>query len=209
MEAYKIPTRDAEAEFVEKKSRFIGRIWVTETEEEALERIKAMRQKHWDATHNVYAYIIHGGPTRFSDDGEPGGTAGMPVLEVLRGRELENVCCVVTRYFGGTLLGTGGLVRAYSRAARDAAQAAGCSVKQVWQRIDLPAPYSEFERLRQETERAGGILLDTEYSAQILMHVMLPKAAASAFLNRITDVTSGRVRGEAGAEEYRAFPTEK
>ena len=127
MESYKVPTCSAKAEFVEKKSRFIGRIWVTETEEEALDRIKEMRQQHWDATHNVYAYIIHDGPMRYTDDGEPQGTAGMPVLEVLRGQNLENVCCVVTRYFGGTLLGTGGLIRAYGRAARDAVQAAGIS----------------------------------------------------------------------------------
>ncbi len=206
MESYLVPSRDAEAEFTEKKSRFIGRIWVTETEDEALSCIKAMRQQHWDATHNVYAYIIHGGPTRYSDDGEPQGTAGMPVLEVLRGQKLENVCCVVTRYFGGTLLGTGGLVRAYGRAAKDAVSQAGLALKQVWNKIDLILPYSFFERLRQETERFEGQILDVEYSADICLHLILPSARTEEFLARVTDLTGGKVNGLIVGEEYRAFP---
>ena len=145
MDEYRVPTRDAESEFVEKKSRFIGRIWVVENEQQALEQIKNMQKQHWDATHNVYAYIIHDGPTRYTDDGEPQGTAGMPVLEVLRGAGVENVLCVVTRYFGGTLLGTGGLVRAYGRAAKDALRAAGISLKRIWRKLDLLLPYSYYE----------------------------------------------------------------
>ena len=208
MESYKVPTSSAKAEFVEKKSRFIGRIWVTETEEEALDRIKEMRQQHWDATHNVYAYIIHDGPMRYTDDGEPQGTAGMPVLEVLRGQNLENVCCVVTRYFGGTLLGTGGLVRAYGRAARDAVQAAGISVKQLWKKIDLILPYNLFERLRQEVERFGGQIAETEYSADICLHTLLPAVRTEAFLDRVRDISAGRVEGLVTGEEYRALPVE-
>lgn len=119
------PHRPAAETMIEKKSRFTGRIWPVETEEEALAHIKKTRDEFWDATHNVYAYIIKGGATRYSDDGEPGGTAGMPVLNVLRQAEISNVCCVVTRYFGGTLLGAGGLVRAYGRAAKLALDAAG------------------------------------------------------------------------------------
>lgn len=204
MEAYRVPAKDAESEFVEKKSRFIGRIWVTETEEEALEHLKDMRQKHWDATHNVFAYIIHGGPTRYSDDGEPQGTAGMPVLEVLRGSGVENVCCIVTRYFGGTLLGTGGLVRAYGKAARDALNEAGIALKQLWKRLDLILPYSFFERLRQETERFGGIVDDTEYGADICLHVLLPADRTAAFAARVTDLTRGAVTPVETGEEFRA-----
>lgn len=206
MDAYKIPAQDAEAEFVEKKSRFIGRIWITDTEEEALAHLKDMRQQHWDATHHVYAYIIHDGPTRYSDDGEPQGTAGMPVLEVLRGSGVENVCCIVTRYFGGTLLGTGGLVRAYGKAAKDALQAAGIARKQVWKQMDLILPYSYFERLRQEVERYGGFVSDTEYSADICLHVLLPEAQAAAFSARVTDLTRGSVRAVEIGEELRAVP---
>ena len=108
MKEYLVPTGDGEAQFIERRSRFIGHIFLTETEEEALARLKQMREQYWDATHNVYAYIIRDGATRFSDDGEPGGTAGMPVLQVLQREELYNVTCVVTRYFGGILLGAGG-----------------------------------------------------------------------------------------------------
>lgn len=204
MDSYKVPSGDSETEFVEKKSRFIGRIWVTETEAEALEHLKAMRQQHWDATHNVWAYIIHGGPTRYSDDGEPQGTAGLPVLEVLRGAGVENVCCIVTRYFGGTLLGTGGLVRAYGRSARDALQAAGIARKQLWKQLDLILPYSFFERLRQEVERFGGIVSDTEYSADICIHSLLPADRAPDFRARVIDLTRGAVTPIEIGEEYRA-----
>ena len=194
MESYRVPAHDSEAEFVEKKSRFIGRIWVCETEEQALAHLKDMRQQHWDATHNVFAYVIHGGPTRYSDDGEPQGTAGMPVLDVLRGQGLENVCCVVTRYFGGTLLGTGGLVRAYSRAARDAVDAAGISVMRQWQKLDLIVPYTFFERVKQETERFGGQVLDVEYSADVCIHMMLPLEAAEGYSAAIRDLSAGAIR---------------
>lgn len=209
MKEFFVPTGDAESEFVEKRSRFIGRIWVTETEEEALAHIKEMRQQHWDARHNVYAYIIHDGPTRYSDDGEPQGTAGMPVLEVLRGQNLENVCCVVTRYFGGILLGTGGLVRAYSRSAKDAVSAAGISVKRIWKKIDLVLPYTFFDRLRQEVERSEGQILDTEYGADICLHTILPNEQADAFLNRVRDLTAGKVEGVVSGEEFRAFPVKE
>ena len=130
----------------------------------------------------------------------------MPVLEVLRGQKLENVCCVVTRYFGGTLLGTGGLVRAYGRAAKDAVSQAGLALKQVWNKIDLILPYSFFERLRQETERFEGQILDVEYSADICLHLILPSARTEEFLARVTDLTGGKVNGLIVGEEYRAFP---
>ncbi len=111
MDEYLVPTGYGEDEFIEKKSRFIGRVWLVESEEEALARIQEMKKQHYDATHNCWAYIIRDGAVRFSDDGEPGGTAGMPILQTLQREELNNIVCVVTRYFGGILLGAGGLVR--------------------------------------------------------------------------------------------------
>ena len=112
-EDYLTPAAYGEAELIEKRSRFIGRVWPVESEAEALEHLKEIRARHWDATHNVYAYILReGGTMRYSDDGEPQGTSGMPTLTVFRAKEIQNVLCVVTRYFGGILLGTGGLVRA-------------------------------------------------------------------------------------------------
>ena len=209
MEEYLVPTKDAAAEFTERRSRFIGRIWVTEDEADALACIKSMREQHWDATHNVYAYIIRNGPTRYSDDGEPQGTAGMPVLEVLRREGLYNVCCVVTRYFGGILLGAGGLVRAYAKAAKDAVDAAGISVKRVWKRAALHLPYTYFERLRLELERNGGLLNGVEYGADVCMEVLLPEAGYDAFCGRVVDLTSGKVAPELLGEEYRAFPLKK
>lgn len=206
MEEYLVPSQDAITEFTERRSRFIGHIWVTDTEEEALERIKAMREKHWDATHNVYAYIIKDGATRYSDDGEPQGTAGMPVLEVLRREGLHNVCCVVTRYFGGILLGAGGLVRAYAKSAKDTIDAAGISVKRVWNRIEIACPYNLYERLARETAAQEGIVDDTQFGADVLLTVLLPQAKTQTFLTRIADLSGGTVTGTVLSEEYRAFP---
>ena len=107
MEEYLVPTQFGEDEFIEKKSRFIGRVWPVDTEEEALARIQEMKKQHYEATHNCWAYIIKDGAVRFSDDGEPGGTAGMPMIQVLQREGLHNIVCVVTRYFGGILLGAG------------------------------------------------------------------------------------------------------
>ena len=125
MEEYLVPSGYGEDEFTEKKSRFIGRIWPVESEAEAVERVQQMEKEFAGAAHNCWAYIIKDGPTRFSDNGEPGGTAGLPMTLVLQKEQLFNVVCVVTRYFGGILLGSGGLVRAYTKAAKIAVNAAG------------------------------------------------------------------------------------
>lgn len=206
MDEYLIPTKDAEAEFVEKRSRFIGRIWHTETEEEAIAHIKKMREQHWDATHNVYAYIIKDGPTRFSDDGEPGGTAGMPTLQVLQREGLHDVCCVVTRYFGGILLGAGGLVRAYTKGAKIAVDAAGKSMKRVWDVIYLPVPYSWYERMKQEIAAYEGVLRDTQYGADVELEVLTPEGRTKEFLDRVVDISAGTLEGMITGQEYRAFP---
>lgn len=206
MTEYLVPTCDADAEFVEKRSRFIGHIFLTETEEEALARLKQMRETYWDATHNVYAYIIRDGATRFSDDGEPGGTAGMPVLQVLQREGMFNVTCVVTRYFGGILLGAGGLVRAYAHSAKLALDAAGKSVKRVWTNVYLPCPYSWYERIRLEVTAFGGILRNTDFGADVSLDLLLPEQQVKPFLERVTDLTAGTVEGMIGESEYRAFP---
>ena len=206
MEEYLVPTRDAQDEFVEKRSRFIGYLFHTPTEEEAVARIKEMREKHWDATHNVYAYIIHKGPTRFSDDGEPGGTAGMPTLQVLQREGLEDVCCVVTRYFGGILLGTGGLVRAYAHGAKIAVDAAGKSIRRIWDVIYLPVPYSWYERMLQEIQRFGGVVRETQFGADVELEVLTPQGQTQDFLARVVDLSAGTLEGMVAGQEYRAFP---
>jgi uncharacterized YigZ family protein len=206
VEEFLVPTADALAEFTEKRSRFLGHIFLTDTEEAALACIRQVRQRHYDATHNVYAYVLHGGTERCSDDGEPQGTAGVPVLEVLRRAQVSNVCCVVTRYFGGILLGAGGLVRAYAKSASQALAAAGLSRMQCWTQVALSCPYALFERVKLCAERLGGQLSGAEYGEQILLRYALPEAQAAVFVQEITDLSCGKVRAEAGGQEYRAFP---
>ena len=209
MDEYLVPTKAADAEYTVQRSRFIGHVWPAENEEEALALLKQTREKYWNANHNVYAYIIHGGATRYSDDSEPQGTAGMPVLDVLRKTGLENVLCVVTRYFGGILLGAGGLVRAYTKSASLAVDAAGISKKQVWVAVDVPCAYALYERLRRTAEESGGLVADTEFGAEVLLHVLVPRTAKEDFLAGVVDASLGQTAGQVKGEEYRAFPVER
>ena len=206
MEEYLVPTDFGEDEFVEKKSRFIGRVWPVETEEEALAKIQEMKKQHYDATHNCWAYIIKDGAVRFSDDGEPGGTAGMPMIQVLQREGLNNIVCVVTRYFGGILLGAGGLVRAYTKGAKIAVDAAGKSMKRVWSVLYVPCPYTFYERVKLEVAAFEGIIRDTQFGAEVELEILVAEGKAQAFLDALTDMTAGTVEGMETAKEYRAFP---
>lgn len=201
-----MPTGYGEDEFVEKKSRFIGRVWPVDTEEEALAKIQEMKRQHYDATHNCWAYVIKDGPMRFSDDGEPGGTAGNPMMQVLQRENLYNVVCVVTRYFGGILLGAGGLVRAYTKGAKIAIDAAGKSMKRVWTVLYVPCPYTYYERVKLEVEAFGGIIRSTEFGAEVELEILLAENQAQPFLDRLTDMTAATVEGMETGKEYRAFP---
>ncbi len=206
MDEYLVPTQFGMDEFTEKKSRFIGRIFPAETEEEALEKIQEMKKQHYDATHNCWAYIIKDGAVRFSDDGEPGGTAGMPMLQVLQREGLYNVVCVVTRYFGGVLLGAGGLVRAYTKGAKIAVDAAGKSMKRVWTALYLPCPYSYYERVKLEIAAFGGIIRNTEFSSEVELEILLAENSTEPFLQRLTDMSAATVQAIETGKEYRAFP---
>lgn len=208
MDEYLVPTDFGEDVFIEKKSRFIGRVWPVETEEEALAHIAAMKKQHYDATHNCWAYIIRDGAVRFSDDGEPGGTAGMPMLQVLQKEGLYNICCVVTRYFGGILLGAGGLVRAYTKGAKIAVDAAGKSMKRVWTVVYLPCPYTWYDRVKLEVGAFGGIVRSTEFGAEVDMELLFSEAQVAAFQEKLTDMTAGTVETMVLGQEYRAFPIE-
>ena len=206
LKEYLVPTGYGEDEFVEKKSRFIGRVWPVESEEEALAKIQEMKKQHYDATHNCWAYVIQDGPMRFSDDGEPGGTAGNPMMQVLQREQLYNVVCVVTRYFGGVLLGAGGLVRAYTKGAKIAIDAAGKSMKRVWNVLYLPCPYTYYERVKLEVEAYGGIIRTTDFGAEVELEILLSREQTQPFLDRITDMTAGTVEAMETGQEYRAFP---
>ena len=208
MEEYLVPTGFGEDEFTEKKSRFIGRVWLVESEEEAQERILQMKKQHADATHNCWAYIIKDGPVRFSDDGEPGGTAGNPMMQVLQRERLFNVVCVVTRYFGGILLGAGGLVRAYMKGAKIAVDAAGKSMKRVWSVLYVPCPYAFYDRVKLEIAAFGGIIRKTDFTSEVELEILVAEAQAQPFLDRLKDMSAGTMEGMEIAREYRAFPVD-
>ena len=206
---YKTIARRCEARFIEKKSEFIGYLCPVQTEEQAVAFIEEIRAMHRKATHNCYAYILReNNAARHSDDGEPGGTAGMPMLQVLQREGLYNVVCVVTRYFGGILLGAGGLVRAYTKGAKIAVDAAGKSMKRVWTAVYVPCPYPFYERVRLEAAAFGGILRKTDFGAEVELELLFPEEQVSAFLEKLTDLSSGTVEGMETGREYRAFPVE-
>ena len=206
MTEYYIPTGPSEAEFVEKRSRFIGHVWPVDSEEEARARIEETKKKHYDARHNCWCYLLRDGPVRYSDDGEPQGTAGQPMLNVFQREGVVNVCCVVTRYFGGILLGAGGLVRAYTQSAKDALDAAGVSVVRRWVEVLLPCSYAQFERVKLETEKFGGVIADTDYGADVALTVLLPEERAEACLAHLLDATAGTVEGMVCGERFQAVP---
>ena len=206
MKEYLVPTGDGEAQFIERRSRFIGHIFLTETEEEALARLKQMREQYWDATHNVYAYIIRDGATRFSDDGEPGGTAGMPVLQVLQREELYNVTCVVTRYFGGILLGAGGLVRAYSHAAKLAVDAAERMVMSECAELSAMFSYDQYGRIERLLAKYGARTLGSDYAADVTLRLLMKANRVEAFQRDLAELTAGRVTACVEDRRYDCMP---
>ena len=210
MAEYYIPAQDSETEFSEKRSRFIGHVWHVETEEEAREKIAEMKAKYYDARHNCWCYLSReGGITRYSDDGEPQGTAGQPMLEVFRREGVENVCCVVTRYFGGILLGTGGLLRAYTKSAKDTLTAAGVAVVRQWADTVIECPYNLFERMKLEIAAVQGILGEIEYGAQVRIPALLPLEQWPAYEARVTELPAGQLAPELLGEVFKAVPTQE
>lgn len=207
MTEYFVPTGNSETEFVEKRSRFIGHIWPVESEEEARGHIEKMKKKYHDARHNCWCYRLkEGGVERYSDDGEPQGTAGQPMLGVFQKEGVTNVCCVVTRYFGGILLGAGGLVRAYTQSAKDALDAAGISVVRRWVEVTAVCPYNLFERMKLEVDAVGGVLGDVEYAADVTVHALLPEDMVEDFSARVIELTSGAAEAEVVGEAFKAVP---
>ena len=206
MTEYYIPTQSSESEFVEKRSRFIGHVWRVESEEEARAHIEEMKKRYYDARHNCWCYIIKDGPERYSDDGEPQGTAGIPMLEVMRREGVTNIVCVVTRYFGGILLGAGGLLRAYTKSAKDALDAAGISVVRRWVEADVPCSYSQMEKLKVELQGCGALIGDVEYGASVVIKILMPEEEAADIKARIFDVSAGSVKVIDTGESFRAVP---
>ena len=206
MTEYYIPTQESEATFVEKRSEFLGHVWRVESEEEARAHIEATKKKHYDARHNCWCYIIRGGAVRYSDDGEPQGTAGQPMLNVFQREGVENVCCVVTRYFGGILLGAGGLVRAYTQSAKDALDAAGISVVRRWVAMEVPCSYAMFERARLEVAAFDGVIENVDYGADVVLSALLPEEKAADFAAHILDASAGTIEVLEAGEEFKDVP---
>lgn len=207
MEEYLIPAGFGEIEYIEKRSRFIGRVWPVQTEAQALEHLRAMREQHWDASHNVYAYSIkQGGIMRYSDDGEPSGTSGMPVLDVFRKAGIQDFCCVVTRYFGGILLGAGGLVRAYSKSAALALEAAGRARMTRLLTVSLICSYPQYDRLRAELARYDARIESTQFGADVELTLSMTPDNFEKFHPRVTELTAATALCEVTGQALRPVP---
>ena len=205
-ESYKTVEKEANDELTEKRSRFIGYCKPVKTEEEAIQYINSIKSKHWDARHNVYAYCIQEGQIkRYSDDGEPQGTAGVPVLEVLTKNRITDVVVVVTRYFGGILLGTGGLVRAYSASAKKAVEAANiinmvrCSV------CTLVCDYNRYGKVSSLIPQSGGIIDESSFGSDVSITFHIRSDYLERFNRLLADATCGELCSNAEYEDYFAM----
>jgi len=209
---YMMPSGHGKAEYVEKRSRFIGQVWPVTSEEEARALVAKTKAQYHDARHNCWCCLIRGedgqaAAARYADDGEPQGTAGLPMLEVFRRGGVENVLCVVTRYFGGILLGTGGLSRAYAHAAKLALEAAGVAEMRARTAMEIVCPYGLLDRVKNEIERCGGALEQAEYGADVMITAVFDDDQAPAFAQRLSDMSSGAVKSRVIGRKYAAIKT--
>ena len=204
MTSYSTAARLGTAEYEDKKSRFLSHVRSVESEHDAKAFIEEIRKKYPDATHHVYAYILReGNILRWSDDGEPGGTSGQPTLSVLQGAGLTDVCCVTARYFGGTLLGSGGLVRAYSSAARMAVAEAGTARMTPWRKGTFACSYAQFERLRRLLEDRGARVEETSFGADVEIIFSAPENQCEAVGDAVRNATAGELQVRYGESVFR------
>lgn len=200
---------EATAEFVDRKSRFIAQLVHVASEQEASEHLARVRSRHFDARHNVPAWILASGAERASDDGEPQRTSGMPTLEVLRGAGLRDVCCVTTRYFGGTLLGPGGLVRAYTAAAQAAIEEARAAGQLVEMTSVVPAevrmPYARYEQVLRLVEQAGGKVADSVFTDEVALSLVFRAGNEAGFVAAFTELMNGSPQLSVGTPHFAEF----
>ncbi|NLC73499.1 MAG: YigZ family protein [Ruminococcaceae bacterium] len=201
---YLVPASDAVSEYIVKKSQFIAHVKRISSEEEALSFIDEIKNRHPDATHNVWAYCTRDGAIRWSDDGEPGGTAGSPTMGVFRSANVCDVCCVVTRYFGGILLGSGGLVRAYSKAASEALSIAGIARVVLWSEICVKCSYSLYERVCRVFESFGNLpeKLKSDFAEDVSVIGIVPSDDVKSFTHEITQLSSATATVSVLGEAY-------
>lgn len=197
---------EANDEFIERKSRFIGYVKPVTTQEDAVAFINEIKSKHWDATHNVYAYVLREGQVRrYSDDGEPQGTAGIPVLDVLLKENVTDCVVVATRYFGGTLLGAGGLVRAYSHTAKIAVDAGGIVTMKLCKILKVTCDYNFYGRLNSLIPEMGGVIDDSEFSDNVTVTFQMPVGIVPEFEAKLVDMSLGKFHSEEIGENYKNF----
>ena len=193
MQEYKTVEKEASDFFIEKKSKFIGYAKPVKTQEEAVEFISEIKSKHWDATHNVYAYVLReNNIQRYSDDGEPSGTAGVPVLDVMLKESLVDVCVVATRYFGGTLLGAGGLVRAYSHTSKIALEAAGIITMAQCSVMSVEVDYSFYDRFNILLSDFSAVILNTSFSDKVCVEFSVKENIVDLLNAKLIDVSNGK-----------------
>lgn len=206
LKCYKTVYSGSEGEIIEKKSRFIATVRLVESEEEALAFIEEMRKKYWNATHNCYAYVIgeRRDLVRCSDDGEPGGTAGRPMLDVLLGENLYNTAVVVTRYFGGTLLGTGGLVRAYSRAVQEGLAQSDIIEKIYGAILQIETDYNGLGKIQYLIGEKKIPVLESEYTDKVVLRIILPVGEVEKIQAELVEATNGKVITEVTEQLYYA-----
>lgn len=204
LETYKTVLEGGTGEIVEKKSRFIATVRPVKTEEEALAFLEEMKKKYWDARHNCFVYSVglNREYTRCSDDGEPSGTAGRPMLDVILGEDIYNVAVVVTRYFGGVLLGTGGLVRAYSKAVQEGLAASRIIEKRRGISLKVTTDYTGIGRIQYIAGERSIPVLNSEYTDKVVLELLIPSDEAEAVQKAVTEGTNGRARMEKDRELY-------
>ena len=204
LERYKTVYRGKEGEIIEKKSRFIATVRLVEKEEEALAFIEEMKKKYWNATHNCFAYVIgeRRECVRCSDDGEPSGTAGRPMLDVILGEDIYNIAVVVTRYFGGVLLGTGGLVRAYSKAVQEGLSESLLIEKKKGISLKITTDYTGIGKIQYIAGERQIPILDSEYTDKVVLKLLVPNSETDAVQKAITEGTNGRAVMEKEKELY-------
>lgn len=195
---YRTVEKEANAEIIEKKSRFIAELYPVASEEEALGILEKVKKRYWDARHHCWAFIIGKEQPleRCSDDGEPSGTAGKPILEVIRGVQLRNVLIVVTRYFGGTLLGTGGLVRAYTSASKEAVESAEIIVKISGYRLKIKTDYTGLGKIQYLLAQRGIEIEDSEYAENVVLTIVIPKDDEQGLIKELTEATNAQAEIE-------------
>ena len=204
LEKYKTVYEGGEGEIIEKKSRFIATVRPVNTEEEALAFIEEMKKKYWDARHNCYVYSVGKNReyTRCSDDGEPSGTAGRPMLDVILGEDIYNVAVVVTRYFGGVLLGTGGLVRAYSKAVQEGFRESRIIEKKHGICLTVTTDYTGIGKIQYIAGERGIPVLGSEYTDKVIMKLLIPSEDVDNVQKAVTEGTNGRAIMEKEKELY-------